>query len=89
MIFIQALGKPQRVVEYVKMDVLKALEVDLGRYQNSPVLASGCLILKNNPRTRSFINEWYKLCQNLSFLDNSPSKAKSHPDFKHHFHEGA
>ncbi|MAP24606.1 MAG: hypothetical protein CMM87_03630 [Rickettsiales bacterium] len=89
MIFIQALGKLQRLVEYVKMDVLQALEIDLYQHQDSPVLASGCLILKNNHRTRSFINEWYKLCQNLSFLDNSSSKAKSHPDFKHHFHEGA
>ncbi|PLX29655.1 MAG: hypothetical protein C0582_03775 [Alphaproteobacteria bacterium] len=54
MVLLEALGKPQKLAEYVKMDVLKTLDVDLGRHQDSSVLAGGCLFLKNNARTRSF-----------------------------------
>lgn len=89
MVLLEALGKPQKLVEYVKMDVLKALDVDLGRHQDSSVLAGGCLFLKNNARTRSFIRRWYELCQHPHFLDGSQSVAANHQSFKYHFHEGA
>lgn len=50
-------------------------------------MQAGVLLMKKTPKIMEAINEWYLLCNNYHFIDDSPSRIKNYPGFVEHRHD--
>lgn len=72
--------------KWTKMDLIKYInpsEQDLCHDQRQ----AGATLFYVCEITRRFVNEWYEIAQIYNFIDDSPSVAPNHPDFREHRHD--
>ncbi len=72
-----------------KMDTIIAVRGRLDEVLDSNQLVGGILVLNRSVETIELIQKWcdYSTAENYHFLDDSPSTADNHPDFKGHRHD--
>jgi len=75
-------------IQYTKMDLIKYLDMN----ENKELLAkehipAGCLLLKKCDMIMKLIEEWYEICQNYHFIDDSPSILPNDITFIEHKHD--
>lgn len=75
------------VKKWCKMDLLVKFGMNEPKIMNSIQLQAGILILEVCEKTRQFMNEWYNLCCNYHFIDDTPSIIPNCSDFIEHRHD--
>lgn len=79
-------GNKFQHVHWCKADVINKILNGRDRKLDKQAQAS-VIVLKNTEWSRTFVKEWLHLCQQPGFIDDSPSEAKNHPEFKEHRHD--
>jgi len=75
-------------VKYTKKDLLEYFKLENMRDMLlKSHMQAGCLLIMKCDMIMKFIGEWYELCQNYHFIDDSPSISLNDPKFIEHRHD--
>ena len=75
--------------KYMKRAVVDKMANGDESILEKPHLEGGFLLLRNNAKTRKFIEEWLHYCEDPELLTDIPSKGGEYPGFKDHRHDQA
>jgi len=74
--------------EYTKMDVFKELNcMENKNVTHGTQIEAGFIILKNNNKSKEFIQKWLDLVKNYHLISDEPSIEPNFPEFKEHRHD--
>ena len=73
--------------KWCKMDLFVELNMNKDKYLDTEQYQASVIILQVCDKTRQFINEWYELCCNYHFIDDSPSILSNNDDFIENRHD--
>jgi hypothetical protein len=75
--------------KYNKMDLIDYLNLNNDETKNSGMRQASMIFIKKNNTTLEFVKEWYSLCCNYHFIDDSPSILKNDDTFVENRHDQA
>jgi hypothetical protein len=75
--------------KYMKKAVIDKMLNGNENFRDKKQLEGGFLLLRNNPKTRAFIEKWLNHCEDEDLLTDIPSKGGEYPDFLDHRHDQA
>jgi hypothetical protein len=81
-ILLTTSGLPEK--EWTKRDILDILDCDNESIINTPQYQGGIILMIKNDITLSLIKEWYELCCNYNYLNNSISTIDNYKEFQNH-----
>jgi len=70
--------------EWTKRDLLVQLDCDKEFIVNSDQYQGGIILISKNDAIVNIIKEWYKLCCNYDYINNSVSTIENYKEFKNH-----
>ncbi len=70
--------------EWTKRDILDILDCDKEYIINTYQYQSGIILIVKNDMTLNLIKEWYELCCNYNYINNSISTIENYKEFKNH-----
>ena len=73
---------------YLKRDILAKILNDNPSILDQTNIEGNIILLRNTAKTREFIEEWLKYCEDPDLITDSPSK-NEYPDFKDNRHDQA
>jgi len=77
-------------IERTKRDAFVAMHRDTPFYHEQPQIEAGFISVKNTPRGRAFLEEWFSWCRQFSLISDEPSRlAPEHDEFCFHRHDQA
>ena len=84
------LYKSDPAIERTKRDAFVAMHRDTPFYHEQPQIEAGFISVKNTPRGRAFLEEWFSWCRQFSLISDEPSRmAPEHDEFCYHRHDQA
>lgn len=81
-ILLTTSGLPEK--EWTKRDILVQLDCDKEFIVNSDQYQGGIILISKNNITINLIKEWYELCCNYEYINNSASTIENYKEFKNH-----
>lgn len=84
---VLAFGLNGTVGEWTKRHTLEALGCDTAEHRRRPMISATCLVLLVGPAARDLVAEWAARMAKLEIVDDSPSPAGEHPEFRAHRHD--
>ena len=81
-ILLTTSGLPEK--EWTKRNILVQLDGDKEFIINSEQYQSGIILMVKNDITINLIKEWYELCCNYDYINNSVSTIENYKEFKNH-----
>jgi hypothetical protein len=72
--------------KWMKMDLFKDMKLDEAA-KESEQNAATAIIMKCSEITRNFTSDWYQLCCNYHYIDDSPSILENDPSFRDNRHD--
>jgi hypothetical protein len=84
---ILATSSLQTELIYSKQDLIEFMSMQSHPLLTQSQAQAGALIIKKCQTTIDFYKEFYQICQNYHFIDDSPSKLQNHHSFKEHRHD--
>jgi hypothetical protein len=73
--------------DFNKTDLLLFLDMVDNKYLNSEQQQAGASLFYVFDKTRKLVNEWYEVCCNYHFIDDSPSICENSYGFVEHRHD--
>ena len=73
--------------DWSKMDLLHTLDMNKDEYLDTEQYQSGLFMIYICDETRKFMKEWYELCCNYHFIDDTPSAIPNIDGFVEHRHD--
>ena len=80
-------------VHWTKMDIIEYINGyydtpnETGRFNNLKQVQASVILLRVSQKSKDFIKEWMLLCQIPNLINDSPSIAKNHPEFRDTRHD--
>jgi hypothetical protein len=72
--------------KWTKTDLFKKLNLNEDAKESTQNAAT-IVIIKNTEVTRNFVRDWYELCCNYNYIDDSPSILENDPSFVENRHD--
>ena len=82
---IWVFGNKWEHLHWCKADVMKAINC----WTSGTQVQASVIIIRNSVWAREFVNEWLMWCTVSGMIDDSPSNAQNHPEFREHRHDQA
>lgn len=75
----------QKSVEtHASRNVLERMQCDTLRCRQKPHLWAGFMVLRNTPKSRTFIKKWLQYSSDPNIMINMPDSRTQYPNFKNH-----
>jgi hypothetical protein len=81
-ILLTTSGLPEK--EWTKRDILNILDCDKEYIINTYQYQGGIILIVKNDIILKLIKEWYELCCNYNYINNSISTIENYKEFKNH-----